>query len=88
MKTTLKVSTTTTTTKGLEMLVPYRFLLSTFGTSGWCWLLLLAGVRKLFPAGLHAPDFSAVLGDGSVGAELAGGGHVHDGHLGPQVLVL
>ena len=51
-------------------------------------LLLLAGVRKLFPAGLHAPDFSAVLGDGSVGAELAGGGHVHDGHLGPQVLVL
>ena len=88
MKTTLKVSTTTTTTKGLKMLVPFRILLSTFGTSGWCWLLLLAGVRKLFPAGLHAPDFSAVLGDGSVGAELAGGGHVHDGHLGPQVLVL
>ncbi len=34
------------------------------------------------------PDLPAVLSDGSVGAELAGGGHVHDGHLGPQVLIL
>ena len=38
--------------------------------------------------GLDAPDLTSILGDSSVGAELAAGGHVHDGHLGPKTRVL
>lgn len=45
-------------------------------------------VREDLPGGLDAPDLAAVLGDGAVRAELAGGGDVQDRHLGPALLVL
>ncbi len=45
----------------------------------------------IFPRALihkFLPDFSSILSNGPVRTELATGCHVHDGHLGPQALVL
>ena len=58
------------------------------------WLVFIStsnrGVRvgEDLVGGLDTPDLAAVLTDGPVRAELARGGDVHDGHLGPLLLVL
>ena len=58
------------------------------------WLVFISssnrGVRvgEDLVGGLNTPNLAAILADGPVGAELARGGDVHDGHLGPLLLVL
>ena len=40
-------------------------------------------VGQLLPVWLDVPDLAAVFGNGAVRTELARGGDIHDGHLGP-----
>lgn len=48
----------------------------------------LAWRRDLQVGGLHTPDFSGVLCDGSVAGELSSGGDVLDHHLCPLLRIL